>query len=432
MQKTDEDSEKMMTKKKKEDNIFDRLELPKEISPPAQLFLELAVDMLIDKGLTSHEVVIPQKRYMNVMKLVDDREVVSHAKGVLGELRQVSKEKDGRGGFVNVADSAEISPSRDITFVFGTSFVRLLKELAILDLGTANSFVPMLNGTAINLFMSIDSSSLTPERDDASGDNIIERESLRVFIEKPYELTRALCSSTHKLLDVFIILLTKQNRYRGDESTINPTVEIALDDYLQLCGYKNTKDCRKTIGKQVKADLETLRHISLEWTENFKDKKKAFSKMRFCDDANIGRGKIVFTFSMDMAKYLISSYITQYPLALLKVSQRNPNVYYVFKKLALHAGMKSNIRKGTHNILSVASLLKACPNIPSYDKVKKTDRAMERRIIAPLEAALDSINEFVKWNYCNAKGVPLTDEQMKASNYKTFSKLYIKFSLVGS
>ena len=82
--------------------------------------------------------------------------------------------------------------------------------------------------------------------------------------------------------------------------------------------------------------------------------------------------------------------------------------------------------------MSVKSLLDVCPDIPTYEQVLATGRQLDQRIRAPFETTLNSLSSFISWEYCNSKGVPLTEEQLQTTDYSTFIKLYIKFDVLGA
>jgi hypothetical protein len=132
---------------------------------------------------------------------------------------------------------------------------------------------------------------------------------------------------------------------------------------------------------------------------------------------------------MDMARYLTNAYLMQYPVEILKLDERNANIYPLGRKLLLHNSIDNNRRKGTANIISVTSLLAVCPTIPTYGQVMSTGRQLEQRIKAPFENALNAL-PFICWEYSNSKGVALTDEQLAATDYKTFTELYILFEVI--
>lgn len=292
-------------------------------------------------------------------------------------------------------------------------------------------FSPMLNGTATNQLTNISTRANPPIVDEITGNATIEQGTLKVFIDSYNELTGGLRTSTHKLLDACTMELTRQNPYRGADNSINPSIIISLDRYMEMCGIPATKASKDYTRKKVKEDLETLYHISMEWTERSGKKTRDFAKMRVCDKIGLVRGNIILSFSQDMARYLTNAYVMQYPTELLKVDERNPSSYHIGKKLLLHNSIDNNRRKGTANVLSVKALLDVCPDIPTYAQVQATDRAFDRRIVKPFEAALNSL-PFIRWEYSNSKGSPLSEEQLGATDYDTFSKLYILFEVIGA
>lgn len=301
------------------------------------------------------------------------------------------------------------------------------QQKALLEL--KEPYIAMLNGTATNQLTNININSIPPTIDVITGNATIEQGTLKVFIDKYSEL-KGVRTSTLKLLDICTMYLTNQNTYRGNNEKINTNVAIPLEQYMSLCGIPLTKPSKDKTRRKVKEDLETLFHMSLEWTESSGKKTKDFAKMRICDKIAIVRGNINFNFSKDMARYLTNAYIMQYPIELLKVDERNSNLYPLGRKLLLHYSIDNNKKKGTSNIISVKALLEVCPNIPTYEKVMSEGRQLDQRIRTPLEKALDTLN-FINWEYSNSKGVSLTEEQILSTDYKTFKNLYIKFNVIG-
>ena len=290
-------------------------------------------------------------------------------------------------------------------------------------------YVAMLNGTATNQLTSISTRSNRPIVDMITNTATIQQGSVSVFIDNYNKITGELRTSTHKLLDALTMLLTQQNNYRGKEAELKPTVSLPLEHFMELCGIPITKPSKDKTRKKAKEDLETLYHLSIEWKEQSGKNTRDFAKMRLCDKIGIVKGNIVFSFSQDMANYLTNAYIMQYPIELLKVDERNPNSYHIGKKLLLHNSIDNNRAKGTANIISVKKLLEACPDIPTYEQVLATGRQLDQRIKAPFEAGLNSLSSFVSWEYCNSKGIPLTEEQLQATDYNTFIQLFIKFDV---
>ena len=288
-----------------------------------------------------------------------------------------------------------------------------------------NKFLPLLNGTPTNRLSHI---RKKPSKIDAiTHEATIEDGNLKVFIEG-YNEIKGLRTSTLKLLDFCTMKLTQQNHYRG--RSISPTVTFALDEFMTACGVPLTKSSKDQFRRKVKEDLETLYRMSLEWSEPSGGNTRDFAKMRIATKIAFIRGEISFGYSHDMALYLTNAYLMQYPTELLRVDERNSNIYPLGRKLLLHNSIDNNIRKGTANIISVKALLEVCPDIPPYEEVATKGRQLDQRIKAPFEKALDAL-PFIRWEYTNAKGTPLTKEQQQAIDFATFEKLYIKFEVIG-
>lgn len=309
-----------------------------------------------------------------------------------------------------------------------SSSITLIKpSIAPTDAPEQLSFVAMLNGTATNQLTNISPRSNPPVIDAITGNATIERGSLKVFINN-YSDIKGLRTSTLKLLDACTVLLTRQNSFRG-EGSLNTVVEIPLERYMELCGIPLTKPSKDKTRRKVKEDLETLYNISLEWSEPSGKRTKDFAKMRICDKMAIIKGKICFSFSPAMARYLTNAYIMQYPIELLKVDERNSNLYPLGRKLLLHNSIENNQRKGTANIISVKTLLEVCPDIPHYDKVSKKGRQLDQRIKTPFEKVLNSL-DFISWEYANSKGIALSNAQIASTSFSDFENLYIKFDVI--
>lgn len=290
-------------------------------------------------------------------------------------------------------------------------------------------YSPMLQGTGTNRFTQISTRKSTPAVDAITGLATITSGSLKVFIERYNALEGGLRVSTHKLLDACTIALTAQNDYRGS-GDLRTLVVIPLEDYMARCGIPLTKPSKDKTRRRIKQDLETLYSTSIEWSEPRGEETCDFSKMRICTMVAVKNGKIMMDFSPAIASYLTNAYIMQYPLELFKADERNPSAYYIGKKLLQHFSFDNNQRRGTSNIISIRALLDACPDIPSYQEVMKADRHLDQRIIAPFENAIGSLSSFIRWEYCNGKGVALSEEQLQSFTYATFVKCFIKFEVL--
>ncbi|TQE69635.1 hypothetical protein FH696_10375, partial [Streptococcus suis] len=179
------------------------------------------------------------------------------------------------------------------------------------------SFAPMLNGTATNT-LAIIGRNAEPTRINPLADNeaTIENGDFKVFIEK-YSNKKSLKVGVVKLLDFLAVGLAKNNHYRDKDITnLQNTVTFSIDDYMGYLRVANpdSKNTRDQVRRRLKAELDTLYSISLEWKEKSRDKVEDYAKMRICEAQGIKRGVASFTFTTSMAHYLNQSYIMQYPL----------------------------------------------------------------------------------------------------------------------
>ena len=296
-------------------------------------------------------------------------------------------------------------------------------------------FNPMFQGPGTNRLAQLGARRPTAEVDPITGEATITKGDLTVFIDQwnSRSAGSGLKVSTFKLLDVCALALTAVNTYRPAGGQAPKTsVSIDLDDYMGICGIPDTKPSKDKTRRKVKEDLETLFNISLEWSEPLGGKTADYAKMRIITSQGIKNGRILVNFSPEMAAYLTGAYVMQYPMAVLKIDERNSAAYHFGRKLALHHSMESNRAGGTANIISVKSLLASAPDIPSPEEVAESGRQFEQRIQSPFTRAMEALEDFIGWEFCNSGGQPLEPGQLDDFRYSIFIDCYIKFEIKGS
>lgn len=313
------------------------------------------------------------------------------------------------------------------------------------DTTTATKYLPLLNGTPTNQLVTLSSFTVPDEVNERfTVDGYAKQADFNVggitvhinkyltdeTSEKAYNGLR---TSAKKLLDVCIVYLTEQNKYKAQLDKVDTLVTVSIREYIELCGMAVSDSSIREMRKKLNADLETLYNISLDWHEPRRKNSQDYVNVRICQKQGIENGNIIFRFSEDFAQYILNAYIMQFPAALLSLDERNSNVYKIGRKLALHRSNNSNQRKHTANIISVAALLNACGDSLDYrDRMNENDRHFTREFAEPFVKCLDSLKKkgvISSWEFCNAKNAPLNEEQAALSCYDVFSKLYIKFEL---
>ena len=294
----------------------------------------------------------------------------------------------------------------------GVRIEDILKALS--DLTT---FSTIRQGTATNALTKIKATiGGNTAIDSITGEGTIKQGPITVTLPK-FESLGGLKTSTYKLLDALTVAFTES----GAKS---PTVTISLDEYMRKCGLKDKKEARK----QAKADLETLRVAAVSFTENVKKgEPKGYYKMNISGGAGISRsGIITFTYSADFFSLMLGYPIMPYPQQLWTLnSKRNPNSYYLLRKIAEHKNM--NAGKKNEDIISVKTLLAAAPFIPSFAAVMKSDRHIDTRIIAPFERDMDALEQTLTWEYCHKNNTPLKENELdsKQMPFSIFQTLLV-------
>ena len=260
-------------------------------------------------------------------------------------------------------------------------------------------YYPMVQGEATSRL------AMTATRNMAinpiTGDAVIEDEGFRAFFEGYDGLKIGLTVGAQKLLSTAALYLTQNNHYRPEESArIETEVQIPLISYARLLGYpvderetatpeeaekekRRIKNLMKDVRGKINDQLDVLYSLSLSWSEK-KGRVSDYQDVRLLQRKGVKRGMISIQFSDDIARYLLCSYVMQYPEALLSIDERSPRAY------------------------------------------------RENRIKTPLETALDSCvraGVLDGWEYCGAKKAKLSDSEVDIGDYATFIGLYVRFRM---
>ncbi|MGU7915025.1 hypothetical protein ACS60K_03850 [Streptococcus suis] len=258
-----------------------------------------------------------------------------------------------------------------------------------------------------------------------------------LFIEN-YQVNHTIKIRVFKMLDFLVKCLSDINEYKKNENEkIETVIQFSLDEYAYLLGKTKIKNdsTRKNVRRLINEALEIIYSISIESSEKRSGNKVNFKKMRICQMYECKNSIYTFVFTDSFARYLLSSYVMRFPISLFRLDERNTNAYSIGRKLALHQSINNNRKKGTNKIISVKSLLQTAPEIPSIETVRSKNGSWTERIEEKLVKSLDLLVEngvLEFWNYCNSKGVELSDEQLNGfGHYFIFENLKIEFSVKG-
>ena len=305
--------------------------------------------------------------------------------------------------------------------------IEIIKESKLNPIAVIDSPYGMIRqDTATNALARISSKTIA-EIDQFMGTGLIRTSNgntdVQVLINEYANVQ--LKQSTSKLLRLVTMRFTEA----GSKS---PTVSISLNDAMDALGLKNKDKARIAIKK----DLEALYNISLKVVKTHSSKKQDYLEFRICDTYHIGNGVASMNFSAPIFLHLQNCPLMPYPKELLRIEsnqQKNPYSFFIGDKLTELAKLNQFDRNSNaikeHFITDIKNLLSICManGMPTYEEVMATDRAVSRKIVEPLERDLDALENIFLWEYCHAKGVPLTDAEVEADiEYKEYTQRFIK------
>lgn len=329
-------------------------------------------------------------------------------------------------------------------------------KTALLDSSTSllsSPFLPLYTGLATNEFRKISKGDFVEDKLTHTA-TLTTPKGVRVTVKNYDKIQGSLGSSAKKLLDTAILYLTFNNVHNS--STIRPTVEIPLIEYGEKKGYnftplimeteaeqvaenKRVEERLKEFKKKVRADLSDIKQVEMSFEESKGRNKGDYSDISIISSHSIrtikGVPMIRINFDVDMANYLVKSYVMQYPVALLKLDDRNANAYALGCYIANHNSIDNNAAAGTQNTLSVKCLLEAAPEIISIEALREKGRRDWKRLIKKrLEASIESLMEigYIKrWEYRNsATGQRFTAENSNSLSWDSFNGMMVDFVLM--
>ncbi len=307
------------------------------------------------------------------------------------------------------------------------------------------TFLPMLRGKATDAVASMIGRVKENPEDDTG-----EAEFSEVrFVIREFSSQRGVLSiSTHKLLNMAIVYFTAENHTGNDRRELRSLgVSIPLKKYVLQCGYDITEHATNTpeeadaeavradnmlknARRRIKKDLELLKHSTVHLEEKIKWELGNSETVGIFFRGQIKKGMIEIEFTPPIAKYLIRQPLTQYPVALLNIDERNPNAYAMGLKIAEHYNMDNNQIKGTAQTLKVGTLL-AVTALPDADDKTVKRVGWATRIRKPFEKAMDSLVScglLSGWQY-ESNGCPVKDGKLDFGHFNTWKGTLVYFTL---
>lgn len=272
-------------------------------------------------------------------------------------------------------------------------------------------------GIATNQLTKIIATKKNTETDPFTGITIYQKnEDFQLnFIDMDFVKYRGFTTTTSMFLDILIYKLTQ----KGANS---PQITITIKEFMKLRGLRNENKARE----QIKRELEVLFSSRISFKDTTSGKFRNYLDINLLDAKGIVKNGVIYV-TLGLHFYTL---IKNYPLMLMPINiftldiSKNPHSYYICRKITEH--LRINLGKPNENIISVQTLIEACPDLPTYETVSQSGRQVNQRIIQPFIRDLEELEKFFEWEFCNNKQEPLRDEQLYLEDYNTFIELYIK------
>ena len=297
-----------------------------------------------------------------------------------------------------------------------------------------SAFMTIYSSPPINALMQISFDDFKHDKTANTG-TYIDKKTGNTFTIENYNLVQSgLSTSANKILDTAIAALAAQNFSKAEMP--NPIVRFSLAEYAQANGIKiETAEQLKYFKRMIKKDLIDIRRIAWTGTITKGKAKGDYADLIFIAGSEVKSGMIEITFNFKAAQTIARSPFFQWPPALLKHDNRNPNAYVIGRKLAFHYSIDNNVAAGTNATLSVNKLLAAAPKITKFEALEEQgQRNWRTRIKKPLEHSLNEnvrIDFLKKWEYRDPKtNKRFTSKEAAALQWSEYEALMIDFIVI--
>lgn len=257
---------------------------------------------------------------------------------------------------------------------------------------------------------------LAKAKTDRYGKGEIDLDGTKIFIATFDDTKKKLRPSAVKLFYAGIRELANKNPYkRTPEERIQYSVSFSLDNYMQLRDLSDRREARR----QVKTDCEALTQLSAKWEERQGKNIKSFEIVNYFGGAKLENGIITLTFNPELAKYLVNKAFEMKLHNLYFKLNDKLNPYSATMLEYLTTRKRQTRGRGGEDVYSIKSLA-------AYISLPIEDRKFTEKVLTPFERDLDALDSALTWEYCKAKGLPLTDEENDTFSPDVFRESCIK------
>lgn len=282
----------------------------------------------------------------------------------------------------------------------------------------SKNFINTLNTNAINQLTQVKPSH--GKLNQVTGDVNFEHKNIIICISKFNNIAITKLSKTaNYLLQALLIEFNSSGKK-------SKTIILPIKKYMEL---RNLSDKKSAI-EQITRDLKILQSFIVSYNKpNNKSKKisdKNFFNINICQASGIKKKDIIFILSDFSYEYLSDAYPLPINSSLFKLDPQT-SAFSLSHCFFNHYNQNQNKRNA--NVISVKTLLQACPTIPERQNASAHPLQL---IIKPF---INSINSLIKEEillsaaYLDTKGKILTEEQFGKLSYEEFIECSVFYTI---
>jgi len=286
----------------------------------------------------------------------------------------------------------------------------------------------------------IDNLARTITKELAEGDVALSIGGLEVSIQDHERQSMILGTYAHKVHTLGLATLLAQNESKPGQGALKLNIALPLDQIMTVTDAKDTPRNRREVRAKTLDALNRLENVRLEWRAKDKAGRGEGDYIRWAmiEGQGILGDAFYITYGNIFAQAMLNRFVSRLHRNSWLIDGRIQAAWPLNIKLHTYYFNDRNQERGSYDRLSVKVILDWLSLIiPSEEQVRETDRHYKKRIVAPLENALNEIARVgvITWDYCNAKRSSLTAAQKRAvrdGDYSTIKDLYITFTITGA
>lgn len=230
-----------------------------------------------------------------------------------------------------------------------------------------------------------------PTRGNQKGSKIYTHEDLLIEVNGALQFDEI----TDKVHNYALIQLVQTHKNK---------IVINLHEYMALTGLKDRKNAQQQLSRSIhnlvgiKISRNNLNELSVK-----QKKYEPFTHDTVIyTDGAYTRGRGWIEFNPNFANTLTNTTSTMiYPK---KLFQLKGTAYYLLNALLYNKQVNYHNSESKQNRMKFGTILKRCPNLPTWDAVRKGNKRFGFRIVKPLKKAIEELKDEISCSFIDTQG----------------------------